>query len=74
MKQCSTCKHWKYDAFLQEIDVTVGVCRRYPPVFIGGEFDTETIDVDCGELRAGLENWQQPVVFDDSICGEYSHE
>jgi hypothetical protein len=74
---CGTCKHYKA-ALCKPTESTNkweswfnfenAECRRYPPVFVGGNESCETEDGEFDAL-----NWQHPKVHAFcECCGEYA--
>jgi hypothetical protein len=55
---CKDCK------FYSEFDDGLGMCYRYPPVYIGKDPKHE----------ANEESWSKPTVHEGSWCGEFKKE
>jgi hypothetical protein len=61
-ENCANCKYIKISG-----DGDQGYCRRFPPVFI---FEHDNLDKDDETFKESYA-WQQPVVHDDDLCGEW---
>ena len=60
---CSTCRY--FDMAVYEDGDTHSWCLRYPPVYVGPEYDWE-----YGTPNE-TEYWEQPTVGIGGWCGEY---
>ncbi len=88
MDNCETCLYWKLDESQDSDEIPdehVGECRRYPPVLV--LMDTQSEDYDtfitegledktrdaCDPLRAShsFVYWSQPFTMDTCCCGEH---
>ena len=57
MVRCDSCRYWEENG--EEDGGAIGICFRFPPVLT---------DKDCG----GAREWNHPMTYDDSFCGEHS--
>lgn len=66
-KVCETCRH--FHEWEEQIGSgREGWCLRYPPVYVGREYDPDCV-VHCDPME-GL-CWSEPVVGIYSTCGEW---
>ena len=73
---CGSCRFWlgfdnkKDDP--PDLDlITLGRCRRFPPVIDLGEIANA---IAAGRMSDDEKYWDQPLVGDEGWCGEYKPE
>ena len=65
--RCETCKyrdHYEDVAAVDEGRTSYGRCRRFPAQYMPDAYDGNGEDPWC--------KWNQPAMFDDEWCGEYT--